>query len=835
MLGQEINYHTSTYKIVIAGPEYDRPKSFQKLWGINRRKEWTTPVSVPVLWLDSVYGGLQPYKVGGGNETRSLRLRSAQGKEFALRSINKSRQDVVPPVMKNTFVEEIIKDGISMSHPYAALALTYMEEKAGIYHTIPLLVYLPHQASLDTFDKKFGDDLYLFEQRPEGDWHEADHLGNFTEFISTEDILKEILKDNNHLADQETFVKARLFDMLISDWDRHEDNWEWGKRVKQNITYYIPVPKDRDQALYTHDGILIDKVLAGSGLSFMQNFDSTMDHMEKLNYEEKYFDRFFTNELSREDWMRAATELLESLTDDVIEQSVRKLPPEIYQVSGKQTVQTLRSRLKDLPNAASSYYSFIAEQVDITGSKQREYFQVRSLDDDNIIISIYRMDEGGKKESSPYYERTLKPTETREVRLYGIGGRDQFSIINRSNRIRIRVIGGPDRDSIAQEGTRIHLYDNQENDLNIKSARLHLSRDTSVHEFKYDWYEYNSKGISPTVSYNYEDRFYVGLNYTIKKNKWRREPFHAKHRLGLNYSFSQNALSASYDGLYPNVIGKWNVLMHADYDFERWTNFFGFGNETTLPISDKTFYRMNSADGLVRAGLSRQFGRSYVEIQPFFKSVDIKSDTTIYAVEIFGTTKPNMFEANHYAGLNVSYSYLSINDSIVPTKGISFLVDGQFAKNFGENDFFQKYEGRLQGFIPLSNKFSILTRVGGVTIVGPASLLNHPQTFQHAVIGGPESLRGYRFDRFWGRTSFYNNNELRFITNLKTYVLNAKIGLKGFFDDGRVWMPGENSETLHTSYGAGVLFAPFNFVCLDLTYGISNESKLWQFKISTLF
>src|SRR6476469_10108450 len=93
----------SAYKIIAAG-NYQRSSFHQKLWGRNRRVEWTTRVRVPLLYLDSAFGGLHPYQQGGGNETKSLRLRSSDGKEFALRSINKSREDVVLPEYKGTFI-----------------------------------------------------------------------------------------------------------------------------------------------------------------------------------------------------------------------------------------------------------------------------------------------------------------------------------------------------------------------------------------------------------------------------------------------------------------------------------------------------------------------------------------------------------------------------------------------------------------------------------------------------------------------------------------------------------------------------------------------------------
>ena len=72
---------TATNKCIAGGPAYKRPHFYQWLWGRNHRIEWTTPVRVPVLKLDTAFGGLIPYKIGGGNESKSLRLRTKEGKE----------------------------------------------------------------------------------------------------------------------------------------------------------------------------------------------------------------------------------------------------------------------------------------------------------------------------------------------------------------------------------------------------------------------------------------------------------------------------------------------------------------------------------------------------------------------------------------------------------------------------------------------------------------------------------------------------------------------------------------------------------------------------------
>src|SRR5258706_12790580 len=57
------------------------------LTGKGYRKEWTAPVEVPVLNLNTAYGGLIPKKLGGGKETKSLQVEDSAGRQWNLRSV----------------------------------------------------------------------------------------------------------------------------------------------------------------------------------------------------------------------------------------------------------------------------------------------------------------------------------------------------------------------------------------------------------------------------------------------------------------------------------------------------------------------------------------------------------------------------------------------------------------------------------------------------------------------------------------------------------------------------------------------------------------------------
>jgi len=829
---------TSAFKLIAAGSAYkNKSKFYQWLWGRNRRIEWTTPVHVPILWLDSARGGLVPYKTGGGNETKSLRLKTEEGKEYSLRSINKSRADVVLPIFKHTFIEDIINDGVSMSHPYGAFALPVMEQSADIYHAIPKIVYLPPQPALDTFNKKFGDDLYLFEQRPDGDWSDADNLGNFKKFISTYELIDTLKNDNNNKADQHAFVKARLFDMLIADWDRHEDQWQWGVTDTPGKTLYKPVPRDRDQAFYTHNGVLIDRIIPAAGLGYMQNFNYDIANVKMLNFEERNIDRFFTNELSLNDWLKEAASLRQSLSDSVIEQSVQQLPPEIHPISGTELIAKLKSRRNHLAEYATEYYLFLTKEVEITGSKKREWFEVKTTDTGETSVNIFQVDNEGKRNNTAFYSRIFKPSETKEIRLFGLAGEDVFTIDKRADNIKVRIIGGNEKDSVIQYSgsSKIIIYDDDHNVFQTTHAKLHLSSDSANHSFNYEDHNYNKKGLKTSVFYNLEDRLYIELGYGFTKYKWRRYPYATKQFIGLNYSISQKAIGATYNALFPKVTGNWDLSLSGNYDAVRWTNFFGLGNKTALVTNDKNYYRMRTEEFSANAGINKKSGKSTFLISAFFQSARILNDTERYVAKVFLPTNMDAFETNKYAGVRFTYTFLHLNDSIVPTSGFTFLGSASSFYNIDQQEFFQKYFGKLQAYLPLGNKFSLAIKAGVATLLCKSALLNSAEFYEHSIIGGPENLRAFKRERFWGKTSFYNNNELRYIGNVRTHLLNAKAGLLIFFDDGRVWMPHENAGGLHSGYGGGILLAPFNMICGTITYGISKESRLIQVRLNKLF
>ena len=92
------------------------------------------------------------------------------------------------------------------------------------------------------------------------------------------------------------------------------------------------------------------------------------------------------------------------------------------------------------------------------------------------------------------------------------------------------------------------------------------------------------------------------------------------------------------------------------------------------------------------------------------------------------------------------------------------------------------------------------------------------QLYQSAFIGGNNGLRGFRNERFAGKSAFTQNSNIRYTINkVKTPILPITYGLSIGYDYGRVWLPSEASNRWHTSYGTTLWFsAPLAKVNLNL-------------------
>jgi hypothetical protein len=811
--------------IVVPGPEYKKSSFHNFLWGKHYRDEWITPVHINSILLDTTNGGLIPYQSGGSRQTKSLRLRDKDQREYVLRSIDKTFSGALPEIFRKTFVEKIINDEVSIAHPFAAVMVAPMAEAAEIFHTWPENVYLPTQKALDTFNTDFANTLYVLEQRPDENWETAPNFGNSKKIISTDKLMEKLHEDNKHVVDQEAFIRARLFDMFIGDWGRHEDQWRWAsfKNEKDEITIYKPIPRDRDQTFTKFDGVLLKLVKSAAGLSHQQSFGPTIENIQTYNFAARNLDRVMTNRMTLTQWLNTAKELQSLLTDSIISYSVHQMPPEDFAYSGSKLIKDLKSRRQHLPEFAEGYYKFISKEVDITATEKNELIEISDADNGGVTVTIYDLDHEGNKRAI-FYQRTFEEKETKEVRVYGWNGKDIYKVnLSGKSKITVRTIGGIKDDEYEINGNgKVKIYDDADQKVDVAGkADLHLSSDSSIHRYDYEGFKYDKKGLSPSLHYSKQHILYFGIAYQNIRYKWRRYPFANKHEMYIHYSPTQNAVRTGYDGIVNNFIGNWSLLLNANFDWVKSINFFGLGNETKITTGNRNFNRVRGENGYITAGLSHAIGeQGSISFSPFVQTVKIIYDQDRFLSKDFlnGNYVNDFYKTKTFAGLNTSLKLQKLDNLVVPEKGYRFTASATYSRNTQTSADVVSTAGELHFYFPLSNKFVFAFKNGMGTATG------EPEFYQLNPIGG-RRLRGYRRERFWGNTVYYNNNELEYLVNFHSFLFNGKAGLMAFFDQGRVWLKEEHSQTWHYGYGGGIILAPFNKMYISLMHGTSPENK----------
>jgi len=167
--------------------EVDKSNLFTSIWGERYRKYYGTEVSAPTVSLDTLFGGLVPVKKGGGHQSKSLRLRDKDGKEYVMRALRKSAELYLQSMvfqdnymlddLQETYTQELLEDFYTGSHPYAPFTIGKLSDAVGIYHTNPVLYYIPKQNALGRFNNIFGNELYMFYYGRRR-FHENSHKNN---------------------------------------------------------------------------------------------------------------------------------------------------------------------------------------------------------------------------------------------------------------------------------------------------------------------------------------------------------------------------------------------------------------------------------------------------------------------------------------------------------------------------------------------------------------------------------------------------------------------------------------------------------------------------------
>ena len=845
----------------VATTKLDRKKKKKRpgLSGNNYRREWSTEMqNVRVFDIAKERGGLKIVQRGGGLQTKSLRLEDQNGKQYVLRSIEKFAEKAVPSALRGTVVANLVADQVSASHPYAALVVPPMAQAVGVYHTNPELVYLPDDPRLGIYREAFGGGLYLYEERPAKDRRELASFGNSKDIVSTAEVIRKTQRDHEHYVDQDQVLRSRLFDIVIGDWDRHDDQWRWASfKDDDDFTFYQPIPRDRDQAFFWADGNILKAISHKWGQPKFQGFHHEIRDVEGLQFNARYFDRAFLTKPNLEDWLAMSQEIKTKLTDETIENAIRSFPPEIYELHGETIISKLKQRRDDLDRYAREFYLFLSENVNVVGSKKKERFEVNRLNDAETEVKVYQV----KKKSDDYlvYHRIFKTAETKEVRLFGLGGSDEFIISGDvSKSLKVRVIGGKGKDEIIDNSSvrgsskKTIAYDKQKNTKITASNELKnktTDDDQRVNEYNRQAFKYDVAIPLIGGGFNPDDGIFIGGGVSFVKQKFRKEPFGSKHTIQASLAPKSSSYNLKYTGVYTDALGGWDLLTELDIFEPSFADFFyGMGNRTTfdeaLREDDTQFYRARYSQWFVKPAIENTSanGLHTFKLGGYFRSVKIEAEDNdgepnrfiIQYPDLIDrgsmSTAPLLDQRRNYIGTTVDYDVDSRNSGVFPIRGLHWKLGGRAVWQLdGETNSYQNLSSSLSGYFSFggSLRTTLAVRVGGEANFGDFEFYQTPR------LGGLSTLRGYKRGRFAGDEMFYQNVELRIrLIEYRTPLFPGSLGITLLHDVGRVWTDSEDLtliddslEEWHRGYGGGIWIAPLGQAVISFDYALSNDDE----------
>ncbi|MFD1063017.1 phosphoesterase [Winogradskyella litorisediminis] len=827
------------------------------LWGNRYRKQYGTKVTVPTVDLDTLFGGLKPVRKGGGNQSKSLRLEDKSGRQYVMRALRKQPAQYLQAIMfkdkyigdrlDDSFASDLLLDVFTGAHPYAPFVVGDLADAIGVYHTNPVLYYVPKQKAIEGYNDDFGNELYMIEEHTSEGHDDQASFGYQNELISTPDVMEKIHKDEDIVIDEAAYIKARLFDMLIGDWDRHYDQWRWIEFKENGKKVYRPMPRDRDQAFSKmSDGFLLStavKLMPAAGL--LREYSEDLKHVREINVEPYPLDMELIQHSGKNVWDAQVALIQKNMTDEVIDNAfANNIPSEIKDNDIEEIKRLMKARRGNLQKIANRYFDVVNKFAVVKSTNKDDWFDVVRMPNGETKVTAYRIKDG--KKTDIFHERVYNREETKEIWIYALDDDDVFDVSGEGNNmIMVRLIGGQNNDTYdIKNGKKLKFYDykSKKNTVVTNKGAKKFTDDYETNVYNYKKLKNHTKQILPTIGANPDDGFKIGAAATFTNFNFERNPFSSRHTVSAAYFFATSGFELGYTGELANVVGKSNLKIDANFtspNFAR--NFFGFGNSTPNLEPDNSsidldFNRVKIRTFSIAPSLvwKTQYG-SMFEVGVGFESNEVERTTGRFLQTIIPATD-NVFAQQDFIGAHAKYEYEVKDSNVFPTLGLEAGLEVGYKNNLSTSDGFGfiipelaiDYKLNSSGRLVLASKIRSHINLG-----------DDFEFYQAATLGDSEGLRGFRRERFAGKQSFVQSTDLRF--NLKkqgSSFLPFNMGFYGGFDYGRVWIddsrviaPVFNEDKWNTSIGGGIFVSAYSMFTANVSAFSSDDGVRLAFRL----
>ena len=559
---------------------------------------------------------------------------------------------------------------------------------------------------------------------------------------------------------------------------------------------------------------------------FWQSYDTDIKNVKWFNAEANNLDIAFLNKHDASVWVEEAQIIQSNIKDEIIDQAFTRLPAEVQDGASEDIKRKLKGRLKNLDDIAKRYGDLMQKIVVIHGTNKDDKIEITRLPQGKTKVVLKRLKT--KAPNPIFFERTFDRNDTEELWIYGLNDDDEFVVSGEGDRaIMVRLIGGHGDDVFDisnRKNLKVYDWKHEKAEFTNKTPRKQFTPLYETNTFIYREFIENSNVLFPNVGFKSDNGLFVGLKNTYTNHGFNGEDYRYKHSLSANYFLNFGAVEAEYQGQFANIIPNWDFEVIGYFTNSKFVhNFFGYGNDTTYDKDEvnKDFNRARTRQFKLRSGI----GYRELNFHALFENYKVEeSPDRLFNSDNMGN---DVFESQNYVGAEADILYENSDALNFPTRGFYFQALLGYKRNlklnpnqFGYAAFKLGFDKKLipSGDLVLGSKAELRTN------------FSDDYLFYHAQsIGGNSGLRGYRNDRFSGKTSFYQSTDLKWrIKEFITAVSPITIGVYGGFDYGRVWVSEDRSSTWHNSYGGGFWIGSLKALSLNAGYFLSDEDAIIQ-------
>ncbi|MCF8262801.1 MAG: outer membrane protein assembly factor [Melioribacteraceae bacterium] len=829
---------------IIPNENYGAGGFYTFLFGDHWRELWTIPVKAKILDLKKFAGGLEPIKKGGGQQTKSLRFIGNDGNYWKFRSIDKDPTKILPEALRTTFVAELLKDQITSANPLAPFIVAPILNEVEILQAEPHLVFLPDTELLGKFRGEFSDMLGIIEIHPDVEEDEGIEFKDALKVKGTFKLLNRLGDKTDEFFDATAYLKARLVDVFLGDWDRHTDQWRWAKYEENGREVWKPIPRDRDQAFAKFDGVF--PKIAAYLVPQLNHFDYDYPQTEDLTWSGRFLDRRILSVITKPEWDSVTNFVVSKLTDSLINYSVKKLPPLHFEIASNELIGKLKTRREKLTVFSNEYFEIINDVAEIYTSEKDDFIEVNRLGDDFTEVITYRREKNEPRpKGNKIFYRKFENKYTNEIRIFLEDGDDYAIVRGESGESpTIRIIAGDGADELVDSSlvngyllgfipipsseTSTIFYDSGKKTKLIggfSTEWINLKYPKPKDEFEkyepqlrqrgHDWFYY------PSLSYSTNDGIILGSAINFTKYNFRIDPYHYKISLFARYASIPDDYEIELNSIFHSETTNFEYHLDIIKTELYYTRYHGYGNETSFSdhYEDNDFYRLNLEKLSVKAGLFYRIDNVFLGGISFEYSYNEAkmAHRSLFSLpnESLGWDGIKSFNTK----LKLTYDTRDIESYAKEGELIDFAL-GYFPKFLDLQNYFIQGSFDIRKFITPQDikEITFALRAGGTKNWGSSPF------FLNSFLGGKENLRGYFGERFSGEASLFGQFELRVFLMKAKIILPADVSAIGFVETGRVFADAESSDKWHPSSGGGISLSFLDRkVNLSLITAFSNE------------